>query len=104
MIPLVYDTVVFSLTLYRTLPSLFNHEVSWILRKLFENGIIYYSVIFTVNVILMVMILAGPVGVKNVAAQTEQLLTASHLLLSLSSNRLTSTLLGYDDVANNNQS
>ncbi|KAF9066429.1 hypothetical protein BDP27DRAFT_1227459, partial [Rhodocollybia butyracea] len=41
-IPLVYDTVVFSLTLYRTLPSLLNHEVSWILRKLFENGLVYY--------------------------------------------------------------
>ncbi|KAF9066425.1 hypothetical protein BDP27DRAFT_1423811 [Rhodocollybia butyracea] len=67
--PLVYDTVAFSLTLYRTLPSLFNHEVSWILRKLLENGVIYFSVIVTINVILVVVVLTGPIGIKSIAAQ-----------------------------------
>ncbi|KAF9524115.1 hypothetical protein CPB83DRAFT_861778 [Crepidotus variabilis] len=76
-IPLVYDTIIFALTLYRTVPSIMREEASYILKRLLEDGLLYYSVIFAVTFILTFMIVAAPPGTKNIAAQTEQLITVA---------------------------
>ncbi|KAJ3729349.1 hypothetical protein C8R42DRAFT_742020 [Lentinula raphanica] len=85
-IPLAYDTIVFALTMYRTVPDLRHRDASFIIKRIFEDGLIYYrqvpsnlsyahlltktSVIFSVNAILTIMILAAPAGIKNIAAQS----------------------------------
>ncbi|KAJ3996639.1 hypothetical protein F5050DRAFT_72166 [Lentinula boryana] len=76
-IPLIYDTIIFALTMHRTIPELRSRDASFVIRRIFDDGLIYYSVIFSVNAILTVMILAAPAGIKNIAAQTEQLMTVA---------------------------
>ncbi|KAG0704840.1 hypothetical protein DFH29DRAFT_910107 [Suillus ampliporus] len=76
-LPLLYDTYVFGLTLYRTLPSIRNKEAGHVVRTLFSDGLLYYSVICTINLILTVMIIRAPEGVRNIAAQIELLLTVT---------------------------
>ncbi|KAG1743196.1 uncharacterized protein EDB91DRAFT_1051487, partial [Suillus paluster] len=68
-LPLLYDTYVFGLTLYRTLPSIRNKEAGHVVRALFADGLLYYSVICTINLILTVMIIRAPEGLRNIAAQ-----------------------------------
>ncbi|KAG1730335.1 hypothetical protein EDB19DRAFT_1740942 [Suillus lakei] len=74
-LPLLYDTYVFGLTLNRTLPSIHNKEAGNIIRTLFADGLLYYSVICTVNLVLTIMIIKAHEGVKNIAAQLELLIT-----------------------------
>ncbi|KAG1880001.1 hypothetical protein F4604DRAFT_1954009 [Suillus subluteus] len=76
-LPLLYDTYVFGLTLHRTLPSIRNKETSHVIRTLFADGLLYYSVICTVNLVLTIMIIRAQEGVKNIAAQLELLLTVT---------------------------
>jgi len=76
-IPLLYDTLVFGLTLYRTVPPIYREEASYIIKRLLEDGILYYSVIFSVTFVLTFMIVAAPPGTKNIAAQMEQLVTVA---------------------------
>ncbi|PFH46749.1 hypothetical protein AMATHDRAFT_153931, partial [Amanita thiersii Skay4041] len=68
-IPLLYDTIVFALTIYRTLPPIWKRQASYILKRLFEDGLLYYSIIFSVAFVLTIMIVASPPGLKNIAAQ-----------------------------------
>ena len=97
-IPLLYDTIIFGLTLYRTVPPIRREEASYIIKRLLEDGILYYryyiscfqfiyqirsdhpsfffkkkttitSVIFSVTFVLTFMIVAAPPGTKNIAAQ-----------------------------------
>ncbi|KAG2074464.1 hypothetical protein BDR04DRAFT_1151167 [Suillus decipiens] len=75
--PLLYDTYVFGLTLNRTLPAIRNKEAGRIIHTLFADGLLYYSVICTVNLVLAIMIIRAPVGVKNIAAQLELVLTVT---------------------------
>ncbi|KAF4621789.1 hypothetical protein D9613_012207 [Agrocybe pediades] len=76
-IPLLYDTIIFGLTLYRTVPPIRREEASYVVKRLLEDGLLYYSVIFSVTCILTFMIVAAPPGTKNIAAQTEQLITVA---------------------------
>uniref|UniRef100_A0A8H8CEY6 Uncharacterized protein n=1 Tax=Psilocybe cubensis TaxID=181762 RepID=A0A8H8CEY6_PSICU len=76
-IPLLYDTIIFGLTLYRTVPPIRREEASYIIKRLLEDGLLYYSVIFTVTCVLTFMIVAAPPGTKNIAAQMEQLITVA---------------------------
>ncbi|KAG2036375.1 hypothetical protein BDR03DRAFT_1092543 [Suillus americanus] len=76
-LPLLYDTYVFGLTLHRTLPSIHNKEAGHVVRTLFADGLLYYSVICTVNLVLTIMIIRASEGVKNIAAQFELLLTVA---------------------------
>jgi len=76
-IPLLYDTIIFGLTLYRTVPPIRREEASYIIKRLLEDGILYYSVIFSVTLVLTFMIVAAPPGTKNIAAQMEQLVTVA---------------------------
>ncbi|KZP15816.1 hypothetical protein FIBSPDRAFT_958489 [Athelia psychrophila] len=44
---------------------------------MFQDGLIYYAVICAINLTLTVMIISAPVGIQNVTAQLELLLTIS---------------------------
>ncbi|PPQ88407.1 hypothetical protein CVT25_011286 [Psilocybe cyanescens] len=68
-LPLLYDTVALGLILYRTLPSLRDWDTSVVMRRLVEDGLIYYSAIFAVTGVLTIMIIAAPPGIKNITAQ-----------------------------------
>ncbi|KAF9474587.1 hypothetical protein BDN70DRAFT_936524 [Pholiota conissans] len=76
-IPLLYDTIIFGLTLYRTVPPIRKEEASYIVKRLLEDGLLYYSVIFSITFILTFMIVAAPPGTKNICAQMEQLVTVA---------------------------
>ncbi|KAF8887459.1 hypothetical protein CPB84DRAFT_1786890 [Gymnopilus junonius] len=76
-IPLLYDTIIFGLTLYRTLPPILREEASYIIKRLLEDGMLYYSVIFSVTFVLTFMIVGAPPGTKNICAQMEQLITVA---------------------------
>ncbi|KAJ7719939.1 hypothetical protein B0H16DRAFT_1739116 [Mycena metata] len=84
--PLMYDSIVFALTVNRTLPSIRKKEAGFIVKKLLEDGLLYYSVIFSITFVLTFMIAGAPPGTKNICAQMEQLITVammSRITLSL---------------------
>jgi len=97
-LPLLYDTVVLGLTLAKTLPSLRNRNTAYVMKRLLEDGLIYYSAIFAVTAVLTFMIVAAPPGLKNITAQLELLLTVtmmSRITLNLkkSVNKLKDTVV-----------
>lgn len=71
-LPLAYDTAIFVMTLWRTYHR---NEISPILPALQSEGILYYIVICSANLVLTVMIVRAPPGLKGVAAQLVFLLT-----------------------------
>ncbi|KAG7088746.1 hypothetical protein E1B28_012714 [Marasmius oreades] len=78
-LPLIYDTTVFLLTLYRTLPFVRNASLSReLMKQLLEDGIIYYGVILAVALALTIMMIAAADGLRNVAAQLQLLLSVNH--------------------------
>ncbi|KAG2010295.1 hypothetical protein CC2G_013132 [Coprinopsis cinerea AmutBmut pab1-1] len=72
-LPLLYDTMVLVLTLYRTLPSLKDRGASFVMKRLFQDGLIYYTAIFAVTLVLTLMIIFAPPGLQNITAQLELL-------------------------------
>ncbi|KAG1822655.1 uncharacterized protein BJ212DRAFT_1296654 [Suillus subaureus] len=85
-VPLCYDTVVFALTLNRTLPSMHNKEAGHIIHTLFINGVLFYSVMCAINLIFTIMVVRAPQGLKNITGQLELILTVammSRITLSL---------------------
>ncbi|KAF9468653.1 hypothetical protein BDZ94DRAFT_687734 [Collybia nuda] len=68
-LPLLYDTVATGLTLYRTMPSIREKNTMYITRSLLKDGLIYYSTILMVTLVLTFMIIFAPPGVQNIAAQ-----------------------------------
>ncbi len=87
-IPLLYATIVFGLTLRKTIPFLRRAQATHIIQHLCEGGSLYYrrahtrtfqnnaqvlnylhSVIFSVTLVLTVMIVTAPEGTKGTAAQ-----------------------------------
>ncbi|KAK7464888.1 hypothetical protein VKT23_006097 [Stygiomarasmius scandens] len=69
-LPLVYDTVVMCLTFYKTFPELRkDKDTMYLMRRLLEDGLLYYSVILAVAGGLTIMIIIAPDGLKNVCAQ-----------------------------------
>jgi len=84
--PLLYDTVVLVLTLHWALPELRGRNMSFIMKRLLKDGLIYYTVIFTITLVLTIVTIAAPPGLKNITAQLELLLTVtmmSRITLSL---------------------
>ncbi|KAF5380734.1 hypothetical protein D9757_007155 [Collybiopsis confluens] len=73
-LPLLYDTVVLVLTLKKTLPSIRSknrhQSTMYLLKRLLEDGLLYYSAIFAVTLALTVMISVAPPGLKNIVAQS----------------------------------
>ncbi|KAI0754896.1 hypothetical protein C8Q80DRAFT_1266432 [Daedaleopsis nitida] len=76
-LPLLFDTIVLSLTLYRTYRGIKHYSTSKIMRVILREGIMYYSVIFIITLILTLMIVFAPDGLKNITAQTEYLMTVA---------------------------
>ncbi|KAF5347538.1 hypothetical protein D9758_014502 [Tetrapyrgos nigripes] len=74
-LPLLYDTIVISLTLFKAVPEIRKKDHFYIWRRLFEDGLLYYSAIFSVTAVLTGMIIKAPPGLKNVTAQLELLVT-----------------------------
>ncbi|KAF8208534.1 hypothetical protein K438DRAFT_2012566 [Mycena galopus ATCC 62051] len=84
--PLLYDSIVFALTVNCTLPSIRKKQAGYIIKRLLEDGVLYYSVIFSITFVLTFMIVGAPPGTKNICAQMEQLITVammSRITLSL---------------------
>ncbi|KAJ7018679.1 hypothetical protein C8F04DRAFT_1150504 [Mycena alexandri] len=73
--PLLYDSCVLILTLLKTVPTgrrfpnRNRRDGSNIMKRLFQDGLIYYAAIFAVNAVLTIMIISAPPGLKNIAAQ-----------------------------------
>lgn len=73
--PLTYDSTIFAMTLWRTLPIVKNKGAGRILLKLLSDGTLYYTIICSANLVLTVIIVRGPPGQNFVAAQLTYLLT-----------------------------
>ncbi|KAI0720555.1 hypothetical protein C8T65DRAFT_293211 [Cerioporus squamosus] len=76
-LPLLYDTIVLALTVRRTYTQIRYPNVSRTMRILLKEGVFYYSVIFCITLVLTLMIVLAPAGLKNVMAQTEYLMTVA---------------------------
>ncbi|KAJ7681234.1 hypothetical protein B0H14DRAFT_3062449 [Mycena olivaceomarginata] len=59
-LPLLYDSVVLVLTLRKTLPLLKKGSGTFMVKRLLEDGLIYYAAIFSVTLVLMIMIISAP--------------------------------------------
>ncbi|KAG1743493.1 hypothetical protein EDB19DRAFT_2038201 [Suillus lakei] len=73
--PLTYDSAVFAMTLWHTLPIVRNKGAGRILLTFLLDGTLYYAVICSANLALTVMIVRAPQGQKGIAAQLVFLLT-----------------------------
>ncbi|KAI0091547.1 hypothetical protein BDY19DRAFT_991241 [Irpex rosettiformis] len=85
-LPLAYDTIVFGLTMYSTLVPTRKKTAGKLSRVMLTDGILYYSVILTVNLVLTIMLVAAPPGLQNICSQLAYLLTVtmmSRITLSL---------------------
>ncbi|KAJ7822495.1 hypothetical protein B0H14DRAFT_2828530 [Mycena olivaceomarginata] len=83
--PLLYDSIVFALTVNRTLPSVRRKEAGFIVKRLLEDGVLYYrsAPILTLTLfifltrcestVLLMRRSGAPPGTKNICAQMEQL-------------------------------
>ncbi|KAI0372252.1 hypothetical protein BV20DRAFT_1034733 [Pilatotrama ljubarskyi] len=67
-LPLLYDTIVLLFTLKRTYRGIKNPTAGRIMRILLKEGLMYYSVIFSITLILTLMIVFAPDGLKNLTA------------------------------------
>ncbi|KAF7357493.1 hypothetical protein MSAN_01345500 [Mycena sanguinolenta] len=76
-LPLLYDSVILVLTLMKTLPLLKKGSGTYMIKRLLEDGLIYYTAICSVTLVLTIMIISAPPGLKNIAAQVELLVTFS---------------------------
>ncbi|KAH7885177.1 hypothetical protein F5I97DRAFT_1883224 [Phlebopus sp. FC_14] len=76
-LPLLYDTAVFLLTLNKTMPSIRQKQAGHIVYTLFKDGLLYYSLICAVNLVLVIMISRASVGISMIAAQLELLFTVA---------------------------
>lgn len=77
-LPLFYDTVVLGLTLYRSIEiKLMGTFKSHIMDALLNEGLRYYSVICSINLILVIMIEKARPGLQNITAQLELLFTVA---------------------------
>ncbi|TBU48529.1 hypothetical protein BD309DRAFT_884159 [Dichomitus squalens] len=75
--PLVFDTLVLGLTMYRTYSGIRKPTVGRTMWILLKEGVMYYSVIFCVTLVLTLMIVFAPPGIQNLCAQMEYLLTVA---------------------------
>ncbi|KAI0265572.1 hypothetical protein BC834DRAFT_877556 [Gloeopeniophorella convolvens] len=95
--PLVYDTVVVSLTLARTLRSVMDRTAGEIWGVLLREGLLYYSVICSVTLVLTLMIIIADQSVKLITAQLELCLTVTMMSrITLHLKRFASSTSGTD--------
>ncbi|KAF8509967.1 hypothetical protein JB92DRAFT_2942857 [Gautieria morchelliformis] len=87
--PLVYDTAVVILIVLRTQYIVRSKVAGRVVTILIRDGLLYFSVIVAVNLVLAVMIVRAPDGIKNICAQFQLLMTVtmmSRITLSLRAN------------------
>jgi hypothetical protein len=94
-LPLLYDTVIVSLTLYRTASSVYSKTASNLLRVLLREGLLYYSVICTITLILTIMIDSATQSIRNITSQLHLCLTVAMM------SRITLDLRRYANSPNN---
>ncbi|KAH9968362.1 hypothetical protein BGW80DRAFT_1177705, partial [Lactifluus volemus] len=68
-LPLLYDTVVVTLTLKRTVSYLDSSNPGHIFRVLLREGLLYYSVICTITLTFTIMIVSTTQSIRNVTGQ-----------------------------------
>ncbi|KAJ7581719.1 hypothetical protein C8J56DRAFT_1101143 [Mycena floridula] len=88
--PLLYESTIFGLTLNRTLPEIRNKSQSYVIKRLFKDGLLYYSIIFAVNAVLTSMIISTPVWTEK-HYRAVRLSNSSRLTVTMMS-RITLTL------------
>jgi len=77
--PLLYESIVFGLSLYKFVPELYRRDTdtqsshTGVIARLLIDSLLYYSVILAVTATLTIMIIKSPRNVKNIVAQTELL-------------------------------
>jgi len=76
-LPLVFDTTVMFLTMYRTARSAYSRTTSDTFRVLFREGLLYYSIICTVTLVLTIMINTAAPSIRNVGSQLHLCLTVA---------------------------
>ncbi|KAJ7605522.1 hypothetical protein DFH06DRAFT_1020188, partial [Mycena polygramma] len=59
-LPLLYDSVVLVLTLVKALPLVRKSNGTYVMKRLLEDGLIYYAAIFSVTLVLTIMIVSAP--------------------------------------------
>jgi len=94
-LPLVFDTTVMFLTMYRTARSFKSGTKSDMVHVLFNEGLLYYSFICTITLILTIMINTADQGIRNVGSQLHLCLTVT--LMS----RITLDLRSFANTPNN---
>jgi len=67
-LPLLYGTVVVSLTVYRTARSVYTRSTSNLFRILLREGLLYYSVICTITLVLTIATNSTGESIRGVAS------------------------------------
>ncbi|KAF4616036.1 hypothetical protein D9613_011372 [Agrocybe pediades] len=84
--PLITDTCIFVLTLWRTKTHFRYFNITPTLRLFMRDGFLYFFTIFAVNLLNMLLYLLAPEDLKAVGASFSQMLTStivSRLILNL---------------------
>jgi hypothetical protein len=68
-LPLVFDSIVMFLTMYRTARSVYSRTTSDLFRVLFREGLLYYCCICTITLVLTIMITSTAPSIRNVVSQ-----------------------------------
>lgn len=85
-IEIAFDISVFGLTLARTLRAVADDEALGLVRTVFRDGILYFLVIFSTNLVWALMVIFAPIGLKYINAEP------SVILVVIMINRLTLNL------------
>jgi len=89
--PLIFDTVVLALVIFRT-RGIVRAKMAGqfrVVSTLIKDGLLYFSVILTANLVLAIMIVRAPDGIRNICAQFQLLITVtmmSRITLNLRKN------------------
>ncbi|CAA7261274.1 unnamed protein product [Cyclocybe aegerita] len=87
--PLVTDTCIFALTLWRTRKYISRSGAAPTLHLFVRDGVLYFLVIFMANLLNTLLFFLAPEGLRAIGASFSQLITAlmvSRLVLNLRSN------------------
>lgn len=76
-LPLIFDTTVMFLTMYRTARSVYSRTTSDMFRVLFREGLLYYSIICTATLALTIMVNTTGESIRNVVSQLHLCLTVA---------------------------
>ncbi|THH05905.1 hypothetical protein EW145_g4457 [Phellinidium pouzarii] len=75
--PLIFDTAVIVLTIYKTCGTLRGGMSSTLIKTLLNDGIFYYVIVFSANLALTIMIVTASPGLQNILGQFAELMTVT---------------------------